>query len=308
VGHTLPVQALTFSPDGATLTTAAYHCAATATEVEVTDWDVATGQPTVQRAAPLTALRGLDFAPGGRMLAAAGEDRGIWLWETIGSHERRRLGEHGTLVGALAFSRDGSQLVTADFADVVMLWEVVGGRARACWKANTQGVVSLAFAPGGIVLGGGGSDNTIRLWDAATGEERGVLVGHACPVLALAFACDGRTLATGDCHGVVRLWDVAALRERTTLVASQDKVVFEDVTAVTFAPDGGTLAVAIGPAVQLWDVASGHHVARLEGHTGNVRCLAFSPDGGLLASGGHDRTVRLWDLARHRAMNPGPRP
>src|SRR5262245_47610533 len=97
VGHTFPVQALVFHPDGTTLTTAAYHCAAPATKVEVTDWDVATGKPTAQRAAPLTALRALDFAPGGRMLAAAGEDRGIWLWETIGSHERRRLGEHGTL-------------------------------------------------------------------------------------------------------------------------------------------------------------------------------------------------------------------
>jgi WD40 repeat protein len=59
--------------------------------------------------------------------------------------------------------------------------------------------------------------------------------------------------------------------------------------------DGGTLAVAVGRVVQLWNVTTGNLVARLEGHEGKVRCLAYAPDGTRLASGGHDRTVQLWD-------------
>lgn len=49
-------------------------------------------------------------------------------------------------------------------------------------------------------------------------------------------------------------------------------------------------------SVRIWDVESGTIVNRLEGHTGPVRSLAWSPSGRLLASGSDDGTVRIWDL------------
>ena len=66
--------------------------------------------------------------------------------------------------------------------------------------------------------------------------------------------------------------------------------------SATFSPCGKYLAIGIGNAVHLWSINDNRPVLTCQGHSGWVQSLAFSPDGQSLASGGHDQSVRIWDV------------
>ncbi|KAF7374077.1 WD40 repeat-like protein [Mycena sanguinolenta] len=50
-----------------------------------------------------------------------------------------------------------------------------------------------------------------------------------------------------------------------------------------------------GNTMQVWDAATGNEVTKMEGHTGGVRSVAFSPNGAQIVSGSSDKTARIWD-------------
>ncbi|HKB42046.1 MAG TPA: sigma-70 family RNA polymerase sigma factor, partial [Gemmataceae bacterium] len=83
------------------------------------------------------------------------------------------------------------------------------------------------------------------------------------------------------------------------------------VRAFALSPNGKILAAGemSDHAITLWDAETGKQMRRLEGHTGEVSALAFTPDGKTLASGAWDHTIRLWDVAkgttRRRLLHPG---
>jgi Tol biopolymer transport system component len=240
------------------------------------------------------AVFGVAFSPDGRMLATAGDDGTVRLWDPAAGKQRRTLDGHDDAVFGVAFSPDGRMLATAGGYDQkVRLWDPAAGKQRRTLDGHDDAVSGVAFSPDGQLLATAGLDRTVQLWDAASGEHRRTLTGHGAGIGGVAFSPDGRLLASAGDDGTVRLWDPASGDQRRTLTGHS-----AGIGGVAFSPDGQLLATAGDDGkVRLWDPAAGKSQRTLTGHNGVVRGVAFSPDGRLLATAGDDGTVRLWDPA-----------
>ncbi|MER5350111.1 trypsin-like peptidase domain-containing protein [Kitasatospora sp. NPDC002551] len=230
------------------------------------------------------------FSPDGKILATAGDDKSVRLWDVDTGKTLDTLTGHTNSVFSVAFSPDGKTLATASFDGTAQLWDVDTGSSRTTLESHNGIVTAVAFSPDGRTLAtGDGSD--LNLIDVTTGTTR-VLKGHTDSVYSVAFSRDGKTLATASLDGTARLWDVGTGSTRTPLEGHSASV-----TWVAFSPDGKTVATASeDQTAKLWEVDTGSTLATLTGHTGGVESVAFSADGKTVATGSADKSARLWDI------------
>jgi WD40 repeat protein len=140
----------------------------------------------------------------------------------------------------------------------------------------------VVFNHDGSRLATAGDDNAARIWVTATLQEILTLRGHKCEVHSLAFSSDGRRLATQAMGSSVMIWD--AVQEKNPLTLPGDPG--DWVQAVAFSPHGQHIAFGgIDTTLRIHNVDSGQQWCESERLTDPIECLAYSPDGRMIAAG-----------------------
>ena len=169
--------------------------------------------------------------------------------------------------------------------------------------AGGSGVASLAASDDGGLLAIGGRDGKVRLWSPALLglSLRAALVHGEDPVTSVAIDCEGHRVASGDRAGIVRVWHIDGRRQQRVV---EQKELGSPITALSFSPAGGTLAIGTDDAgVRLWWLGKDRMSEALE-HPKRVQRLTFSPSGDLLASTAQEVSLRVWDSDTGEQVGP----
>ena len=293
--HVLPrkgVKAAQFSPDGALLATADYH------GVEL--WSPRSGRrvAVLDDGAPTKLMNDCEFSSDGKLLAAAGQDGALRVWDVARRVRRFYFPAHTNPLFAVAWSPDGRFVADASGDRSSFVWEVRGiehGERVATLAGHQSAVTSVAFsADGGSILTGS-ADGTARLWDTRFEQDLQPLGAHRGGAVTASFGAGGRLVVSAGADGA-RIWNVRTRRLLHKLLG------IGRLNDAELSRDGRRVVTAGADSrVQIFDARTGAHRASLRAGA-PVLVARFSPDGRMVVLGDAKGHLSLWRGGKSRPV------
>ncbi|CAK7336256.1 unnamed protein product [Dovyalis caffra] len=217
------------------------------------------------------------FSTDGKLLASAGHDKKVVLWNMETLQTECTPEEHTHIITDVRFRPNSTQLATSSFDTSVRLWDAVEG-----------GTAQVRFQPRIGQLLAAASENVVSIFDIETDRQTHLLQGHSTEVHSVCWDVNGDYLASASQESV-RVWSLATGDCIHELSSSGNKF-----HSCVFHPGYSTLLVIGGyQSLELWNMAE-NKCMTVSAHECVISALAQSQATGMVASASHDKCVKIW--------------
>jgi len=166
--------------------------------------------------------------------------------------------------------------------------------ARHTLTGHRSPITRVAFHPLYTVCASASEDASIKVWDWESGEHERTLKGHTKAVQDCDYDSKGLFLVSCSSDLTIKLWDVSNDYSASKTFHGHD----HSISCVRFLPgDAQFVSSGRDQTIRFWEVATGHCVRTISGHTDWVRSVIPSIDGRFLVSCSDDWTARIWEVS-----------
>jgi WD40 repeat protein len=249
------------------------------------------------RAAHLALVDALAYSPDGKLLVS-GSFQEIAIWDMPSGEFVKRIAGFAHAVVAVAFSADGKLCATAGGEPTgtgeIKVFDVDSWKEITDIKnGHSDTVYGICFGPEGKMLASASADKFIKVWEIPSGKFVKSFEGHTHHVLDVGWMADGKLLASAGGDNTVKIWDFEKGEQVRTINAHAKQV-----TRLMFIGKKNEILTCGGDGtVKKFNATNGGNIGNYGGATDFVYAIGASPDGLIIAAGGQEGVVRVYNGA-----------